>query len=862
MKKTAICLIISFGIAFLLLALADKPFYQILDQKLYDLQMNLRTSPVQDPRILFVEMDDDAIDQLGRWPWPRNVFANITNTLTALGARQILFDVTFTQPNQVFIDKEAVGHIFQGKDAISNYIADETGLLKGKETLTAKDAVWTLEQIRNGFLTFTDTAENKLQNALIDNDKILAAAFKNSNAFIGFSFEVLTEEKDIAKDRLYPQIQKEMAGWVSANTDRSFDDLPSSLKDSPYFSESENRDIFLRSKLWVLIEKNMEITLNQAADALHMDQQKLTSNFYLVKHRLIEEKIQAALEEKPDTEFIDLIYKYEIFDTDTQQSFQEVWSSVKKEFEAKTKFGQPLSQGQVFLKAKNMDAPIEPFTEVVKGGGFLNGIPDADGVLRSVPLFIQYNNSLFPHIAVMSILDLYKPQTISFNPGKYLILHQAHVDGQTKDIRIPINHQGTTLVNWAGRWQDTYRHISGADIYRLYYLQNTLESIQDNPEEAAKIKTQRDAQNKVLKEKVNNSICIIGLTAAGTHDFNPIPYEAAYPMVGTHGNVLNSILTEQYITQVPHSTNLLFLFLLTAIMGLCLPFLSAMRGLIFTGVVLTGTFVFSLYWFNQGVWYNLASPSLLLLFSYLGITSYKFSTEEKSKREIKSAFGKYVSPEIIEEIIKDPSKLRLGGDKKILTVQFSDIRGFTTYCENRTPEEIVNILNEYLDEMTKIIVAHKGTLDKYVGDEIMAVWGAPHYESPEISSKRAVICSMKMLERLKELREEWAERGLEPLDIGIGVNTGEMISGNMGSELCMDYTVIGDAVNLGARVEALTRDYKAHFMITEDTYQLTKDIIEVKQLEAVKVKGKDIPVMMYEVLALKSDKIDGEDATK
>jgi len=190
-----------------------------------------------------------------------------------------------------------------------------------------------------------------------------------------------------------------------------------------------------------------------------------------------------------------------------------------------------------------------------------------------------------------------------------------------------------------------------------------------------------------------------------------------------------------------------------------------------------------------------------------------------------------------------------------LAVQFSDIRAFTTYCENRTPEEIVAILNEYLDAMTKVIVEHKGTLDKYVGDEIMAVFGAPHYESAEINSKRAVICSMKMLERLKELHIEWKEKGLEPLDIGIGVNTGEMITGNMGSELRMDYTVIGDAVNLAARTEALTRQFNAHFMITEDTYQYTKDIIEVKQLEAIKVKGKDIPVMMYEVLALKSNAI-------
>ncbi len=242
---------------------------------------------------------------------------------------------------------------------------------------------------------------------------------------------------------------------------------------------------------------------------------------------------------------------------------------------------------------------------------------------------------------------------------------------------------------------------------------------------------------------------------------------------------------------------------------------------------------------------------MLSLFSYLGITSYKFSTEEKSKREIKNAFSKYVSPEVIEEILQDPSKLRLGGDRRELSVLFSDIRGFTTYSEKRNPEEIVSILNEYLDAMTKIIVEHKGTLDKYVGDEIMAVFGAPHFQPPEANAKSAVTCALKMLERLNVLHEKWHEDGLEPLDIGIGINTGEMIVGNMGSELRMDYTVIGDAVNLGARVEALTRQFNAHLIITEATYQHVKDIVKVKPLEAIKVKGKEIAVMVYEVLAFK-----------
>ncbi|MCK5180725.1 MAG: adenylate/guanylate cyclase domain-containing protein, partial [Candidatus Omnitrophica bacterium] len=821
------------------------------DLKLYDLQMTLRKPPVEDPRILFVEMDEEAINNLGRWPWPRSVFAHIIDTLDSLGARQIIFDVTFSQPTQTIVDKEAAEHIFQGKEQINNYITDEAGMIKGKDTIDQAQALWTLEQIRDNFLTFTNAAEQKLQSALIDNDQVLSVSFANSRSFIGYSFEVISEEADLRKDRAYLKVKKDIDNWAHGHMENSFDNLPSSLKQNPHFSKHELQGIFLRAKLRFLIQKDIEISLDKTAEALHVEPKEIKSNFYLVKHQLVEDKILSALVKNPRSKFVDMIYQFEIFDPQTQEFFKEVWTKVKKEFEAKAKFGKPLFKEQEFLKAKNMEAPIEKFIEVVTGGGFLNGIPHQDGILRFVPLFIKYKGRLFPHIAVASILNLYKPKKISFDPGKYFILHQANVDGNIKDVHIPIGRQGTTFINWAGRWQDTFRHISGSDIYRLFFLRETVASEKEDSDKTIKLTKQLQEKEMALKKEVQGSLCIIGLTAAGTHDFNPIPYESTYPMVGTHGNVLNSILTGQFITQAPRPVNLTILLVLAVVIGLSLPFLSSINGLFFTVIILTGTFFISLHWFNQGVWLNLASPCLLPLFAYLGITSYKFSTEEKSKREIKNAFSKYVSPDVIEEIIRDPSKLRLGGNRRELSVLFSDIRGFTNYSEKRDPEEIVSILNEYLDAMTKVIVEHKGTLDKYVGDEIMAVFGAPHFEPPEMNAQSAVICALKMLERLKALHEKWNSEGLEPLDIGIGINTGEMVVGNMGSELRMDYTVIGDAVNLGARVEALTRQFNVHLIITEATYKYVKDLIEARPLESVKVKGKEIPVMIHEVLGLK-----------
>ncbi len=851
MKKTVICLIISLGVACSLVFLERSSFYQILNLKLYDLQMNLRKPPDQDPRILFVEMDEEAINTLGRWPWPRNILAHIIDTLASLGARQIIFDITFAQPNQIIIDRQAVGHIFQGKDQISGYITDEIGALKGKETVSQQDAAWVLDQVQKNFLEFAGAAEQKLHSALVDNDQALAESFRKSDSFIGYSFEVITEKNDLEKDRVYPRIRDAMVDWADSRLDQPFEALPSSLKKNAYFNAADLKKIFLRAKIQSLIKKNIEISLEEAARQLGADPKGIRPDFYLVKHQMIVEKILAALESSSNAQLLDIIYQLEIFDPDTQQLFQEAWPRIQKEFTAAAKFGKSLPKGQGFLKAKSMEAPIVSFSGAVKGGGFLNGIPHQDGVLRSVPLFIKYKDRVFPHIAIASILELYRPEQIMFDPGKYFILHKADISGQSKDVFIPIDKDGTILINWAGRWQDTFRHISGGEIYRLFFMRDAAANAQDDPNQTANLQKELEEKEAALAKAVKDSICIIGLTAAGTHDFNPIPYESTYPMVGTHGNVLNSILTHQFITRAPASVNFAILAILGILMGIFLSLLSSVNGLFFTMIISASIFLASFHWFQQGLWLNLASPSLLALFSYLGITSYKFSTEEKAKRQIKNAFSKYVSPEVIEEILQDPSKLRLGGDRKELTVLFSDIRGFTTYSEKRKPEEVVSILNEYLDAMTKVIVAHKGTLDKYVGDEIMAVFGAPHFQPPEENAKSAVTCALKMLERLKELHEEWKQRGLEPLDIGIGINTGEMVVGNMGSELRMDYTVIGDAVNLGARVEALTRQFNVRLIVTEATYVYIKSLVEARPLESIKVKGKEIPVTIYEVISLK-----------
>ena len=236
---------------------------------------------------------------------------------------------------------------------------------------------------------------------------------------------------------------------------------------------------------------------------------------------------------------------------------------------------------------------------------------------------------------------------------------------------------------------------------------------------------------------------------------------------------------------------------------------------------------------------------------YLGITVYRYMTEEKEKKKIRGAFQYYLTSSVINEMLKDPSKLKLGGDKKNLTVLFSDIRGFTTISENMTPEDLVHLFNEYLTAMTDIVFKYDGLLDKYMGDAIMAVFGAP-LDQPD-HALRACSTALDMMEELKKLQKKWADEGRPVLDIGIGISSGDMVVGNMGSQMRFDYTVMGDSVNLGSSLEGINKEYGTNIVISEYTYAAVKDALFCRELDSVRVKGKKLPVKIYELLGEKKD---------
>jgi adenylate cyclase len=365
----------------------------------------------------------------------------------------------------------------------------------------------------------------------------------------------------------------------------------------------------------------------------------------------------------------------------------------------------------------------------------------------------------------------------------------------------------------------------------------------------------------VLEKRVNPSllkdtIAIVGTTAPGLLDLRATPMSGIYPGVEVHANLVSALLDSEkpggIKTYYPNSE--FFEFLVIFFIGLGLSFLipiaSPVIALIgFLGVEAAVVSVTQVLWTN-GYVFPTASILIAFLCLYVLNTAYGFLIEAKQKRQFTSLFGQYVPPELVQKMADDPEKYSMEGRKARLTVLFSDVAGFTSISEQLSPTDLAAYINQYLTSMSMIIRESGGTLDKYIGDAIMAFWGAP-VDEPEHAEK-AVSAALAMQKKVDELNSEFSQRGWPLLRIGIGLSTGEMTVGDMGSQVRKAYTVMGDAVNLGSRLEGLTRMYKNKIIASQPTVDACKNFI-FRELDRVRVKGKDEPVTIYEPLGMSSE---------
>ncbi len=496
--------------------------------------------------------------------------------------------------------------------------------------------------------------------------------------------------------------------------------------------------------------------------------------------------------------------------------------------------------------------PIEQVTEISAGVGFANIRKEESSSNRHMPLVAKvYNHGpnneteYYPSIdliATTRFLGVNVVEDTEVVMGKYVKIKNIPkkmikdkngehdimtVPNPEREIVIPIDIYGQMEINFVG----SLFCFRDDDLYDVAEW------------------------GKEYAEQYSDTIFLVAMYYAtgrgASKDTHLSPY-GEMSGIEHHAHAINTILNQSFMASTPEGVNIFIFLLVAIIIGFVQPKVKTWFAFVFIFLLVIAYTTVSLVLFSK---FNLVIPlpSIIIeqLMIFVAIIGFKILTEEANVKYIRNTFSKFVSKDVVDELLRHPEKIALGGAKREITIFFSDIRGFTTLSEALSPEELVKLLNEYLSTMTEIIIECKGTIDKYMGDAIMAFWGAP--VDLEEHAYYACVASLIQMARLTELQASWKQRNLPSIDIGIGLNTGSAVVGNMGSSQRMDYTCMGDTINLGSRLEGSNKTYGTNIIISEYTYERVKDRVYARELDLVQVKGKTHPVRIYELIGLIDD---------
>ena len=496
--------------------------------------------------------------------------------------------------------------------------------------------------------------------------------------------------------------------------------------------------------------------------------------------------------------------------------------------------------------------------------GIVNILPDDDSIYRRYRPFAydpgqEIRVPTFAFACLNKFLGLPPFSTADVTEEEFVIA--GHKIPRYDDVSMLINYYGPDR---------TFPHVEFLNVIDDAEFQTAEErdlgvelNLFDDPEAGGLL------QSGMFRDK----IVLVGSVEAVDKDLFPVAYakgrqEGDRLMFGVeiHANAVQTILDGNYITRQSKTNEIVLIFAVTLVTFLITSSLKELKikrtffleaiELATVAALIAAIIALAIWLFDQNYLMAIVSPLLSVAFGYVGTTVYHYLAERKQKAMIKGMFSTYVNSTVVDELIAHPEKLRLGGERRELTVLFSDIAGFTTISENMPPEDLVSFLNEYLSAMTEIVFNFRGTLDKYEGDAVMAFWGAPIPQD-----NHALLCcqtAVEMQKRLAELREKWAEEGKALVEVRVGINTGVMVVGNMGGVGRFDYTVMGDSVNLGSRLEGANKQYRTFIMISERTHEMVKDHVVARELDLLVVKGKTKPIKVYELLGLVKDSISTE----
>jgi adenylate cyclase len=461
-------------------------------------------------------------------------------------------------------------------------------------------------------------------------------------------------------------------------------------------------------------------------------------------------------------------------------------------------------------------------------GGFFSINPDSDGVMRRVPMLAEYQGNYYESLSLAMVRNLMgNPKLIP-----HFSEHSVRAEGEKSlesidiegGIRIPVDESLAALIPYRGK-EGSFPYFSITDALH----------------------------GKLPLSDLQNKIVLVGTRTEGLKDLRSTPMGPTYPGVEIHANMIAGMLEGKIWQSSIHQQGVerILIIIIGLALTLFLPLLSPLRASLLALAMLATVVGVNYYgWQYEYSVIPLAALLLLIAFLFLFNMSYGFFVETRRTRRITEAFGQYVAPERVQELSDNPGSISMEGESREMTVLFSDVRGFTRLSEGLQPKELTSLMNAYLTPMTQIVQKHHGTIDKYIGDALMAFWGAPLPD--EKHAENAVRTAIDMYQRLKNLNLEFRARGWPEIEVGFGINTGIMNVGDMGSEFRRAYTVMGDSVNLASRLEGLTKEYGVAMIVGEATRQAVPNMI-FRELDVVRVKGKQEPVTIYEPLGFAAE---------
>ena len=794
-------------------------WYRVIDNlhnQTVDLRMQVQDYRLGDKDIVVIAIDNRSLESEGRWPWERGKQAKLIENLFALGVKAVGLDIIFSEGSN-----QEIQWILNDLPKIPNLDA----------------------QAQKQIETYA-----KSKSQLFNADGMLTALFqKHSTKLISavtYDIPRLTYQpyQQLCFNLVYAQSE---AGRVFEKEGYDFIKIPPEGPEGRYDELPMALNEFLTQELIVIKNEQTEvfcITLkhsgNCPSDLSPHHALKLTAEISFAQ-----QKYCSTWLEKTDRFFYDLKGQWPVISEKEEKlkglSFADFIIDIR---------GSTLRSALLTVDDWTLNIPV--IHQANRYSGFLNVHPDLDGKVRRIPLLVGSGPHIIPSLAMrlaMAELDADSGQlTLVKNPQEptALMIRDLELTYDSSVVkRVPVDPTGQIRINFHGP-RYAFPHASAREI--LYPNEtNVLVTRLKQTNDELDVERDKPVEKTFLKDK----IVVIGATATGVYDLRVTPFDENYPGVEAHATIADNIIHDDFLTSPAEEAP--YMIVLLAVLGLVLSAgvasFGALAGLAMSsGVILGISFFDYFYFYKKGVVTTILPPIALALLIYLTLTILKYFTEERKKQMIKGTFEKYVSPAIVTELLHHPDNIKLGGRKEKMTVFFSDVRGFTTFSEKLDPTDLSDLLNMYLTPMTDLVFKNKGTLDKYMGDAIMAFFGAP--VPSNCHAEDACRCALQHLVHLKVLNQELAEKELPAIDIGIGINTGDMSVGNMGSQTVRNYTVMGDAVNLGSRLEAINKQYGTHIILSEYTEsQLPASFIR-REIDWVQVKGKKEPVRIFELL--------------